>query len=76
MGDNKTFYYNRQGGVMEIRIRDSDGRIVERMKASCNDRRKCAKILNHVKEKYGFDFTPSIKEKKENPFQKGVWFDQ
>lgn len=72
MGESNTCYYNRRGGVMEIRIRDSDGRTIDRMKESCNNRKKCAELLNHIKKKYGFD-SATVEEIHPLSFE-NVWF--
>lgn len=66
MKDNKQYHYNRRGGIIEIRIRDADGRMVDKLKAPCNDKKQCEKMFNYIKEKYGFDSSPTVEHN---------WFD-
>lgn len=46
--------YGQQGEVIEITIRDSSGTKVDFFK--CNNKRDFYKILEIIKNKYGFEF--------------------
>ena len=54
--------YFREGDYIEIVIRDPTGAKIEKHVCSINDKKKYAKILDYLKEKYGFEPEINIKE--------------
>ncbi|UCD20930.1 MAG: hypothetical protein JSW08_00060 [archaeon] len=50
-----TINYYRTGEIIEIIIRDFSGAKIETLKCTLGEKKKYAKILNYLKEKYGFE---------------------
>ncbi len=55
-------YYNREGDVVEIKIRNyNTGQTLGRFKANIRNKKECKRIFDHLKEKY--NFAPEIDDK-------------
>jgi hypothetical protein len=54
--------YNRTGELIEIVVRESSGRKLETHVCNVRDRKKYTKILEYLKEKYGFEPLIDVKD--------------
>lgn len=52
--------YNRGNDLIEIKIKDSTGKTIEKFKTSTSDKALCSRILSHIKEKYGLKYSPEV----------------
>lgn len=62
--------YNVRGDWVEIVIRDYSGKKIEKHSCNMKDKKKYAKILEYLKEKY--DFYPEIEPEDSVNFQSGI----
>lgn len=46
--------YSRRGDVLVVEARDYRGKVIDRWKASLNDKKRCQEILGTIAEKHGF----------------------
>ena len=53
-----TISYSRNGEVLEINIRESNGRKIETHRCDVNDKKKAGQIMKFLKDKY--NFSPEI----------------
>ena len=60
--------YGRQGEIVKIAITDSSGMKIDHFQ--CNNNKDYRKILKIIKDKYGFDFKPSIEKRKSQELEK------
>jgi uncharacterized membrane protein YvbJ len=52
--------YSRAGDIIKITIESSDRAKIETLTANIKDKKKCASILNYLKDKY--DWSPEISQ--------------
>ena len=55
-----TINFTRNGEMLEINIRDYSGAKIETLRCEAKDKKRYSKILNYLKDKYGFE--PYISE--------------
>lgn len=57
----KKVHYRRGDGIIEVTVRDEDGKKVDHFKSNILDKRKIAWIAGYLFSKYGIDMTPKLR---------------
>jgi hypothetical protein len=61
-------FYNRYADFIEVTIKDTTGRKIERFKCQLGDKRACSRLMKMLRDKYDFEPMETGWVNKDNSF--------
>lgn len=50
-----SIFYNRYADFIEVTIKDTTGRKIEKFRCQLNDKKACSRLMKMLRDKYGFE---------------------